>query len=70
MYLDQPLHPSEAIAVPTDALGTSGITDGGFIGVEKQPFIQEVFLAFVYLAVNLVVDIAYAWLDPRIRYGR
>ena len=48
MYLDQPLHPSEAIAVPTDALGTSGITDGGFIGVEKQPFIQEVFLAFVY----------------------
>ena len=48
MYLDQPLHPSEAIAVPTDALGASGITDGGFIGVEKQPFIQEVFLAFVY----------------------
>ncbi|MEN9642465.1 MAG: hypothetical protein RIR77_1654 [Planctomycetota bacterium] len=48
MYLDQPLHPTEAIAVPTDALGTSGITDGGFIGVEKQPFIQEVFLAFVY----------------------
>jgi hypothetical protein len=48
LYLDQPLHPSEAIAVPTDALGTSGITDGGFIGVEKQPFIQEVFLAFVY----------------------
>jgi hypothetical protein len=48
LYLDQPLHPTEAIAVPTDALGTSGITDGGFIGVEKQPFIQEVFLAFVY----------------------
>jgi hypothetical protein len=48
LYLDQPLHPSEAIAVPTDALGTSGITDGAFIGVEKQPFIQEVFLAFVY----------------------
>ncbi len=48
MYLDQPLHPLDAIKVPDDALGTSGITDGGFIGVEKQPFIQEVFLAFVY----------------------
>jgi ABC-type dipeptide/oligopeptide/nickel transport system permease component len=26
------------------------------------------FLAVVYLSVNLVVDLAYAWLDPRIRY--
>ena len=48
LYRDQPLHPVDAIAVPTDALGDSGITDGVFIGVEKQPFIQEVFLAFVY----------------------
>jgi ABC-type dipeptide/oligopeptide/nickel transport system permease component len=29
-----------------------------------------VFLATVYLLVNLLVDLAYAWLDPRIRYGR
>ena len=28
-----------------------------------------VFLATVYLIVNLLVDLAYAWLDPRIRYG-
>jgi peptide/nickel transport system permease protein len=28
------------------------------------------FLAVVYLLVNLFVDILYAWLDPRIRYGR
>jgi len=28
------------------------------------------FLAVVYLLVNLLVDILYAWLDPRIRYGR
>ena len=26
------------------------------------------FLAVVYLLVNLAVDLAYAWLDPRIRY--
>jgi ABC-type dipeptide/oligopeptide/nickel transport system permease component len=28
------------------------------------------FLATVYLLVNLGVDMLYAWLDPRIRYGR
>jgi ABC-type dipeptide/oligopeptide/nickel transport system permease component len=28
------------------------------------------FLAVIYLLVNLLVDILYAWLDPRIRYGR
>lgn len=27
------------------------------------------FLAVVYLTVNLLVDISYAWLDPRIRYN-
>jgi ABC-type dipeptide/oligopeptide/nickel transport system permease component len=27
------------------------------------------FLAVVYLGVNLVVDVVYAWIDPRIRYG-
>jgi hypothetical protein len=55
MYLDQPLHPSEAISageiVLRDTSGTgvtNVINDGVFIGVEKQPFIQEVFLAFVY----------------------
>jgi ABC-type dipeptide/oligopeptide/nickel transport system permease component len=25
--------------------------------------------AFMYILVNLVMDILYAWLDPRIRYG-
>jgi len=25
--------------------------------------------AFVFVVINLVVDISYAWLDPRIRYG-
>jgi len=26
-------------------------------------------IAFVIVTVNLVVDLAYAWLDPRIRYS-
>jgi ABC-type dipeptide/oligopeptide/nickel transport system permease component len=28
------------------------------------------FLAVIYLAINLLVDVLYAWLDPRIRYGK
>jgi peptide/nickel transport system permease protein len=27
------------------------------------------FVAVVYIIVNLLVDISYAWLDPRVRYG-
>jgi peptide/nickel transport system permease protein len=39
---------------------------------KDYPLVQGciVFLAVVYLLVNLLVDLAYAWLDPRIRYGR
>jgi len=48
LYMDQPLHPGEAVPVPQDAVGTAPIQDAAFIGVEKQPFIQEVFIAFVY----------------------
>ncbi len=38
---------------------------------KDYPLVQGciVFLATVYLVVNLLVDLAYAWLDPRIRYG-
>lgn len=38
---------------------------------KDYPLVQGciLFLAVVYLLVNLLVDIAYAWLDPRIRYG-
>jgi peptide/nickel transport system permease protein len=38
---------------------------------KDYPVVQGciVFLATVYLLVNLAVDLAYAWLDPRIRYG-
>jgi ABC-type dipeptide/oligopeptide/nickel transport system permease component len=39
---------------------------------KDYPLVQGcvLFLAVVYLSVNLAVDIAYAWLDPRIRYGK
>jgi peptide/nickel transport system permease protein len=28
----------------------------------------NVFMAFIVLFVNILVDLAYAWLDPRIQY--
>jgi ABC-type dipeptide/oligopeptide/nickel transport system permease component len=39
---------------------------------KDYPLVQGcvLFLAVIYLIVNLIVDITYAWLDPRIRYGR
>lgn len=39
---------------------------------KDYPLVQGavLFLSVVYVTVNLIVDIAYAWLDPRIRYGR
>ena len=35
------------------------------------PIIQAAvfLLAFIFVFINLVVDLVYAWLDPRIRYG-
>lgn len=38
---------------------------------KDYPLVQGcvLFLSVVYLAVNLAVDVLYAWLDPRIRYG-
>ncbi len=42
----------------------------GAILAKDYPLVQGcvLFLAVVYLLVNLAVDLAYAWLDPRIRY--
>ena len=39
--------------------------------VRDFPVVQAVVLliAFAYLVVNLVVDLTYAWLDPRIRFS-
>jgi peptide/nickel transport system permease protein len=35
------------------------------------PVVQSIVLVFalIFVLVNLLVDISYAWLDPRIRYG-
>jgi peptide/nickel transport system permease protein len=40
------------------------------VGSRDYPVVQAVvmFMAFVVLVANLVVDLMYAWLDPRIRY--
>jgi ABC-type dipeptide/oligopeptide/nickel transport system permease component len=37
---------------------------------KDYPLVQGIvlFLAVMYLLVNLLVDISYAWLDPRIHY--
>jgi peptide/nickel transport system permease protein len=34
------------------------------------PVVQGVtlFIAVIYVVVNLLVDLAYAWLDPRVKY--
>jgi hypothetical protein len=55
LYLDQPLHPQEAIRVPPDAIPPTNpaLQAAGFIGVEKQPFLMEVFIAFVYPKTEL-----------------
>ena len=39
---------------------------------KDYPLVQGavLFLAMIYVLVNLMVDILYAYLDPRIRYGR
>tara|TARA_Y100000590_G_scaffold286524_1_gene322346 strand:- start:534 stop:857 length:324 start_codon:yes stop_codon:yes gene_type:complete len=45
-----------------------GLVDALFLN--DLPTIQAyiMYFAFVSLAINLVVDLTYAWLDPRIRY--
>ncbi len=41
------------------------------VSQRDYPTVQAMIfvMALVFLAVNLVVDLAYAWLDPRIRYA-
>jgi ABC-type dipeptide/oligopeptide/nickel transport system permease component len=40
------------------------------INFRDYPLVQGciLFIAVTYVAMNLIVDLAYAWLDPRIRY--
>ncbi len=41
------------------------------IGTRDYPLVEGITLTFVvlFLAVNLLTDLAYAWLDPRVRYA-
>jgi peptide/nickel transport system permease protein len=41
------------------------------IAARDYPLVQGcvLFISFVYVAGNLIADIAYAWLDPRVRLG-
>jgi ABC-type dipeptide/oligopeptide/nickel transport system permease component len=41
------------------------------IFARDYPLLQGIVLIFAlsYVVVNLVVDLAYAWLDPRITYA-
>ena len=49
--------------------GIGSIAVGGIFN-KDFPVVQGVvlFSALIYVVVNLLVDISYAWLDPRIRY--
>lgn len=42
------------------------------IGQRDWPVVigSTIIVTFVFMVINLIVDIAYAFLDPRIRYGR
>src|SRR5262249_17846391 len=42
------------------------------LGARDYPIVQAVVLiaVFAFMFANLAVDIAYAWLDPRISYAR
>ena len=37
---------------------------------KDYPLVQGIilFLALIFLSANLLVDVSYAWLDPRIRF--
>jgi peptide/nickel transport system permease protein len=41
------------------------------IGSRDYPVVQGVvlLLSLVFIAINLLTDLAYAYVDPRIRYG-
>jgi peptide/nickel transport system permease protein len=74
-----------AAAVSTGALiggvviveQTFGLKGMGFVTVQgifarEYPTVQYgvVILALVYVFVNFFVDLAYAWIDPRVRHAR
>jgi len=49
----------------TGRLAVSGVFSQDYMVVQAMVF----FIAVTVLLVNLIIDISYGWLDPRIRYG-
>ena len=47
-----------AAIVPADRLEDFYVVQAGVI-----------MLALIFAGVNLLIDLAYVWIDPRIRYG-
>ena len=48
-----------------DTIRTAAIVQGRRAFAASLGFFQ----ALIYILVNLLVDLAYAWLDPQIRYA-
>ena len=62
-------------AVITESVFTwpgTGLLAIDAIRARDYPVVQAVVIIFagIYVLANLIVDILYAYLDPRIRYGR
>jgi ABC-type microcin C transport system permease subunit YejB len=53
----------------TGIVGDSGVVSGG--GSFNLPTVAGItfVIALTVIVLNLIVDLAYAWLDPRIRFG-
>jgi peptide/nickel transport system permease protein len=53
-----------------EAIGVRGLGPGGFTAGADFAILQTLLLfsALAVLLANLLADVAYAWLDPRIRY--
>ncbi len=56
------------------AFGVHGLGSTLILAYNERDFIVMQNLVFLYglvfVVVNLLVDLSYGWLDPRIRYGK
>ena len=67
-------HPSDDISLIEKVFSIPGIGKLAVDGMMNRdlPLLQGtvVYIALVFVIVNLVVDLSYALIDPRIRYGK
>jgi hypothetical protein len=70
LVVDPPLHPAQMVPLPRDVapigppVEPDPFQNSGFIGVEKQPFLMEVFVAFVYPPTEVDPNLANACIPP------